>query len=96
MSDIPKARSILSTGLREALKIRDHNKRAWLMITAARKALRLMRRRRPKFIAEPELPPLMDWQKGYARKRRAQGASLHKIMQELKTNIGRVSEAVNS
>lgn len=96
MSDIPKARAILSLGLREAVRIRNDNERARLMITAARRALLLMRRRRPKFIAEPELPPLMDWQKAYARKRRAQGASLHKIMQELKTNIGRVSEAVNS
>ena len=85
MSNIPEARK----QLREA---RIHIAKAQYLID---EALALLDRRRPEFSAKRSLPTMTEFQKAKARKLRAKGMSLYEIAKVLKTNHGRVSEAVS-
>ena len=85
MSNIPEARK----QLREA---RVHIAKAQYLID---EALALLDRRRPEFSAKRTLGPMTEFQKAKARKLRAKGMSLYEIAKVLKTNHGRVSEAVS-
>jgi len=85
MSNIPAARKML----REA---RIHIAKAQYQID---EALALLDRRRPEFSAKRTLPTMTEFQKTKARKLRAKGMSLYQIARVLKTNHGRVSEAVS-
>ena len=85
MSNIPAARKMLKEAralIAEAQDLIDE-------------ALALLDRRKAEFRAERSLPTMTDFQKAKARKLRAQGMSLYEIAKVLKTNHGRVSEAVS-
>lgn len=87
MSDIARAREILRKGL-------DGDER--FLRYAVRHALALMTRESPEFIADDKLPPLTREQvKEAIRLRQEERRSINDIARKLKTNIGRVSEAVN-
>lgn len=58
-------------------------------------ALGLMVREAPEFKTAPMLKPLTPRQKASARQLRQRGMSVAAIAYALKTNIGRVSEAIN-
>ena len=85
MSNIPAARQ----QLKEA---RLHIAKAQYLID---EALALLDRRKAEFRAERSLPTMTEFQKAKARKLRAKGMSLYEIAKVLKTNHGRVSEAVS-
>ena len=87
MSDIPRARDILTTALR--------SDDAAILRMGIEYALQFMTRERPDFIAPVEHAPLTTAQKLYARSLRSSGMSIHNIAVELGTNQGRISEAIN-
>jgi DNA-binding NarL/FixJ family response regulator len=58
-------------------------------------ARELLDREKPDFIHEPFIPPLTKEQVRVARALRDDGWALQKIADELGSQIGRVSEAVN-
>lgn len=89
MSNIPRARWHLIDA------ITDHADDAGYLCTSIKLALADMTRIKPAFRAAPELPPLTKSQRDAAVWMRAQGISLNRISVVLKTNIGRVSEAIN-
>jgi hypothetical protein len=87
MSNIPKARECLVFAIQE---LDPAMKNFWI-----RRALALMSRERPKFKCPATVPPLTEHQKHIARLLRDRHMPLNDIAQQLQTNIGRVSEAIN-
>ena len=87
MSDIPKARRIL-------MLVADEPD-AFVLRKAVREALKLMHRKRPKFIHKPQYAKLDAAGEAAARRLRAKGISLNDIALRLHTNMGRVSTAIN-
>lgn len=88
MSDIPKARRTLQIALVQDDLI--------LMRRCIHKALHLMHRKRPKFIHKAQYPKLTLDGRKHARRLRAKGMSLNDIALHLRTNMGRVSKAINT
>jgi hypothetical protein len=89
MSNIPRARE----HLRDA--IHNHSGDVIYLCTAIRLALSEMKRERPKFRVDCELPPLKGDRRRTAIELRGKGWSLNRIAVALNTNIGRVSEVIN-
>ena len=87
MSDIPFARACLQ----RALKSDDLK----FVHGSIRVALRRLDREKPEFIAPKKLPPLTEFQVLLCRALRTEGYPLNEIARKVKTNIGRVSEAIN-
>jgi len=85
MSNIPQAR-------RELLEVLTELDVMRATVTVA---LRLLDRRKPDFRATRETPPLSPAQKKRCRTLRKNGYSILHIARLLKTNHGRVSEAIN-
>jgi len=89
MSNIPRARKLLE-GLLANPMIMYHERNK--IVT---EALELMHRRKAKFRVRKEIKTLTPKQKRQARHLRNKcGWSVLRIAQELKTNHGRVSEAI--
>jgi hypothetical protein len=88
MSDIPRARRILLWALAELRDIDDTRK-------AINRALRLMTREKPEFRVEHDADPMTDHKRLRACRLRRKGWSIRAIAVALKTNSGRVSEAIN-
>lgn len=85
MSNIPQARKELE----QVLTMID------VMHATIEGALKMLDRRKPGFRAERSTPALSPIQKQRCRDLRKKGYSVLKIAQILKTNHGRVSEAIN-
>ena len=87
MSDIPRAREILTTALR--------SDDAAILRMGIQYALNYMTREKPDFVAPVQHAPLTDEQRDRAREMRRNGMQIHNIAVELGTNQGRISEAIN-
>lgn len=89
MSNIPEARRVLKDALDRFASQEQLREAMW-------QALDLMTRKSPTFVARRAIPPLTEEDKQYARILRNNGYALNDIAHQLGTNIGRVSEAVNT
>lgn len=87
MSDIPRARRILTTAL-DLDDLADVRK-------YIRRALALMVRTQPEFRCAPSVPALTREQRAQARQMRRHGMPVNEIARKLGTNHGRISEAIN-
>lgn len=85
MSDIPEARRLLKAAMCSELDV-------WAAVDGA---LKLLDRKKPAFVAPRRVRALSDADKNYARHLRKAGMAQHEIAIKLKTNGGRISEAIN-
>jgi len=87
MSEVARAREIIEVLLRSNDVPFIHR--------SLRMLLPLLQREKPQFVAPPVIRALSEAEKERARCMRDEGWPLNKIAVALRTNIGRVSEAVN-
>lgn len=88
VSDIRQARVILEHAVRTGETCGD-------LRSAIERALPLLDRKKPVFVARAQVKALTFRQKVTARTMREQGLPMHQIAIRLGTNHGRVSEAIN-
>jgi hypothetical protein len=86
VSNIPEARSLLK-GAQEG---------SWSYRWAVEKALPLLDRKKPTFVARKSIPKLSEGDKAFCIDLRAKGLSMNAIARRMHTNLGRVSEAINA